>query len=152
MTPNLFELFQRLHLVERELWNHHKIGEEGAYAARMVASALGAEVIRNGVNRGSDLFHPELKRIEVRSRRRPLDDRNETRIALGDKKRGYFDYCAHVLFNSDYTIARAYIVPHDAIFRHLEVSRRRYVRFEGGAALPESRDITSEMIAAQQRM
>jgi hypothetical protein len=149
--PSLLELFQKLHAVEQELWDHHKIRQEGAYAERLVALALGAAVNTNGVYRGSDLVHPTLMRIEVRSRRLPLDARNETRISL-TLKRGLFEHCAHVLFDSDYSVKGGYIVPHDAIFEHLNATGKRYVRFEQGAALSQARDITESLIAAQREM
>lgn len=148
--PTLFELFGKLHAIERELWEHHGIRADGAYAEELAAAALGAKRNTNGVLRGSDIFHPELKRIEVRSRRKSLDQRDETRITITDK-RGHFEYCVHLLFNFDYSVRGAYIVPHDVIFRFVDSGNSK-IRFNEGARLPGSRDITPEVIAAQRRL
>lgn len=149
MKPKMLTFFQEMHNAEQQLWLQHGIRDQGAYAARLVAEALGAHVVTNGVNRGFDLEHPTLKRIEVRSRRKPFDQRNELRIELSAKKRGYFDHCAHVAFESDYTVIGAYIIHHDAAYRHLEATGKRYMRFDQGAALSSSVDITAKVIVAQ---
>jgi hypothetical protein len=148
--PTVLELLGKLHAIELELWEHHNIRHEGAYAEILVAAALGASRNTNGVHRGSDLVHPEFKRIEVRSRRKSLDNRDETRISLEAKKRTHFEHCVHVVFNSNYTVRGAYLAPHDEIYGYLDAGRR-HISFNEGLKLPSSRDITAEVASAQHK-
>lgn len=146
----ILELLSKMHEFERKLWEAHGIRDDGGYAEQLVAVALDAKRNDNRVLRGSDLFHSELKRIEVRSRRKSFDKRDETRISVSDK-RSHFEHCVHVLFNSDYTVRGGYIIPHDAIFRYIDSGNSK-VRFEVGSRLPDSRDITPQLVAAQRRL
>jgi hypothetical protein len=150
-TPkkSIFEYFKRLHSIEAELYQVHGLRKEGAYAERLVATALEAAVLKNGVTRGHDLHHPTYGRIEVRSRRRPLDSRQEFRLTVEEKKRGQFDYCVHVSFDRDYTVIGAYLIPHDALFAHLDSVGRNKVRHDVGSKLPGATDITEAVQKAQ---
>src|SRR4051794_15431498 len=100
--PTLFELFQRHYASEMQLWSRFGVRELGKYAVILVGAALDARVIQNGVNRGYDLEHDSFGRIEVRSRREPLDGRSERRVELPIKKLGHFDHFVHVVFRKDY--------------------------------------------------
>jgi hypothetical protein len=149
-TPStMHALFQMMHACEKELWSQHGIKDQGQYAALLVARTLEARVIANGVNQGFDLEHPRYGRIEVRSRRYPLDGRREDRAQVPSSKHGLFDYFAHVVLDQDFTVAGAYLAPHDAIDALVSRSRQRYVRFADGAALPQSVDITAKVRAVQ---
>jgi hypothetical protein len=143
------ELFRYSHEIEKELWSRYKIKDQGSYAEHLVAEALGASVLANGVNKGFDLLHERYGKIEVRSRRYPLDGRREDRAHLSIKKSGLFDFFVHVAFDSDYSVSGAYLAPHDAIAALAAESKNRCVRFSAGSALPNSTDITAKVKKAQ---
>ncbi|WP_162820671.1 hypothetical protein [Microvirga calopogonii] len=148
-SSTMLELFQRMHECEKTLWSRYHLKDQGQYAALLVARALGACVVANGVNQGYDLEHPRYGRIEVRSRRYPLDGRREDRAQVPSSKQGLFDHFAHIVLDQDFTVAGAYLAPHDAIDAHVGKSKQRYVRFADGAALPQAVDITADVRAVQ---
>src|SRR5687768_6297220 len=131
-SSTMHALFQLMHACEKELWSQHGIKDQGQYAARLVADALGARVLANGVNQGFDLEHPRYGRIEVRSRRYPLDGRREDRAQVPLSKQGLFDHFVHIVFDGDFTVAAAYLAPHDAIETLVSRSKQRYVRLADG--------------------
>ena len=143
------ELFRLLSASEKELWSTHRIREAGGYATRLVAEALGAHVLTNGVNKGYDLTDASLGRIEVRSRRYPFDGRREDRVQVPTAKQGLFDHFVHVVFNETYEIAGAYLAPHDPIDVLASRDRRRYIRFADGRGLPQAIDLTAEVRRVQ---
>jgi hypothetical protein len=149
VKPNILSFFRRKYVIEKELWDQHHIRGDGKYAELLVAEALGAHVLTNGVTRGSDLVHPSYKRIEVRSRRKPLGKSKELRAVLPESKRGYFEHFVHVAFDSDYTVVRSYILPHDSAYGILESGK---LSFDKGAAMSDAVDITAKVIAAQTRV
>jgi hypothetical protein len=116
VKPSILSFFRRMYATEKELWDYHHIRTQGSYVALLVAEALGAEVLSDGTTRGHDLYHPSYKRIEVRSRREPLDGRNEFRAELSEKKKGHFDHFVHVALDSNYTVVGAYIAPHNSCY------------------------------------
>jgi hypothetical protein len=63
--------------------------------------------------------------------------------------RGYFEHFVHVAFDSDYTVVRAYILPHDSAYGILESGK---LSFDKGAAMSDAIDITAQVIAAQTRV
>ncbi len=142
-------LFQRIHDYEKELWSRYGFKDQGPYAELLVAKALGARVLTNGVNQGFDLEHPRYGRIEVRSRRYPLDGRREDRTQVPSSKHGLFDHFVHIVLDQDFSVAGAYLAPHDAMEALVKRSKQRYVRFADGAALPQAVNITAEVRAAQ---
>lgn len=151
--PRLLSLLKNVHAAEAELFRHYSLRSDGgAYAALLVATALGAEVLKNGVNPGFDLLHPELKRLEVRSRRRPWDNRNERRIAVPKIKQGKFDHLVHVTFERDFSVTGAYIVPHDSVYEHLSVAGVKYLQYDAGVKLSGARDITVDVQIAQAKL
>lgn len=148
---SLLEIFGRRYKLEEELYQQHRIREEGGYAARLVAEALGATVNTNGVEAGYDLTHPAWNRIEVRSRRLPFDGRNETRAVIPEKKIGKFDWLAHILFKTDYSLVGAYLVSASDVIARTKPGDRK-LPFDVGSHLPSAKDITAEVEAARQRL
>jgi hypothetical protein len=149
---NMRTIFQQMYLLEQELWSRYRIRDQGQYAARLVGEAIGARVLANGVNKGFDLEHDNYGRIEVRSRRYPLDGRREDRAQVPARKAGLFDYFAHIVLDTNFTIAGGYLAPHDVIDALARRGRQRYVRFSDGRALPGAIDITLLLREAQTRI
>lgn len=71
------------------------------------------------------------------------------RAQVPSSKHGLFDHFVHIVLDQDFTVAGAYLVPHDAIATLVSQSKQRYVRFTDGAALPQSVNITAEVRAVQ---
>ena len=62
----MLALFQRMHCCEQELWSGFGIRDQGQYVTYLVAEALGARILANGVTKGFDLEHAQYCRIDVR--------------------------------------------------------------------------------------
>jgi hypothetical protein len=148
-SAEIHDLFRYFHEIEKELWSRYKIKDPGSYAEHLVAKALGASLLRNSVNKGFDLKHESYGRIEVRSRRYPLDGRREDRVELPNVKSGLFDFFVHVVFDPDFSVFGAYLVPHDAITALASASKNRRVRFSEGCALSDATDITFKVRKAR---
>lgn len=151
-VASMHELFRYTHQIEKELWSRYGIKDQGSYAEYLVAEALGAQMLKNGVNKGFDLLHEHYGKIEVRSRRYPLDDRLEDRAQVPNSKSGLFNFFAHVVFDPSFKVHGAYLAPHDAISELASKSKNRYVRFSEGRSLSNSTDITAELCAAQVKL
>ena len=153
VKPSMLSFFRQKYVIEKALWDLYQITDEkGKYAERLVAEALGAKIMANGTERGHDLVHPIYKRIEVKSRKKPLGIRKENRATLNDKKRHHFEHFVHVSFGSDYTVVGAYILPHDTAFKLHDSTTSHHFQFNKGAAMGDATDITAQVIAAQTRL
>ncbi len=149
LGPMMLAPFREMAAAEAELFRRFGIKDQGQYAARLVAQALGAKERPNGANKGFDLQSLDYGRIEVRSRRLPLDGRGEDRAQVPTSKAGFYDHFAHVLLEQDYRVIGCYVVPHDQIEWLAAASANRLVRFAQGKALPGAIDITDLLLRAQ---
>jgi hypothetical protein len=118
-------------------------GDDGAYAELLFVAAMGGVRNADSTAKGNDVIHPDFGRIEVRSRRLPFDGRQETRAALPEWKIGHFDWMAHILFATDYSVRGGYLAPADD-FVALARRTSRKVAFANGARLPTAIDITAQ--------
>lgn len=148
-TPRMSALFRQLAAVEQQLWEHFGVKDQGQYAAQLVAQALGARKLANGVNKGYDLHHDLYGRIEVRSRRYPLDGRREDRAQVPVVKAGHFDHFVHLVFDQTFSVVGAYVCPHDRICELAAASKNRCIRYAEGVVLPGVIDITGAVRQAQ---
>lgn len=88
----------------------------GDVAEHLFCKAFGWAQAANSV-KGYDAKDEQF-RYQIKARRLHLDNKSRQLSALrnlGDKN---FDYLAAVLFNPDYTVYRAAIIPHSFILQH----------------------------------
>jgi hypothetical protein len=123
----------------------------GDYGELLIHKALGG-TRKNAVNRGFDIDHDDLRRIEVKTRKYELRESGEvtkeSRAAGFSGKENSFDWLAHVVLDVDFAVVAACLVHyHDA---WPELARTTFkIGFSKSSRLPSSRDITSEIRAAQ---
>lgn len=87
------------------------------YAEKLVAKALHAEVMPQS-NTGFDLRGPGDIRYEVKARRMNRDRSSRQLSALRNLKDRHFDFLVGVLFNEDFTVYRAAIIPWELVRDH----------------------------------
>ncbi|WKJ90680.1 hypothetical protein QZJ86_00675 [Methylomonas montana] len=126
----------------------------GDYGELLVHKALGG-TRKNPVNQGFDIEHPELKRIEVKTRKFELlqngSVREENRAVGFKSKKNSFEWLAHVVLNIDFSIVGACLVHYDDVWPEIERTSEK-VSFSMSSCLPSSRDITQELRQAQQEL
>lgn len=123
----------------------------GDYGELLIHKALGGKR-KNAVNRGFDIDHDDLRKIEVKTRKYELRESGgvtkESRAAGFSGKENSFDWLAHVVLDIDFSVVSACLVH----YKHAwpEIVKTTYkIGFSKSSRLPSSRDITSEVRAAQ---
>lgn len=86
----------------------------GDYAERLVAQALKADTMTQS-NTGFDLRGPGDIRYEVKARRMNAARSSRQLSALRNLKDRHFDFLVGVLFNEDFTVYRAAIIPWEIV-------------------------------------
>jgi len=148
------ELFATYQAVRGELKKRKIIrtgnAPAGDYAEYLVAKALGGTLAPNSV-KSYDLETPDGAKIQIKCR--VADETSKSpKPQLSPFRSFAFDYAAIVLFNSDYTVQRAVLVPAD----HVEALATHHSHINGFIAhargplldRPANRDITSALRAA----
>ncbi|HZL34216.1 MAG TPA: hypothetical protein VFC78_02835 [Tepidisphaeraceae bacterium] len=122
------------------------------YAEYAFEAALGGKRVgRNG--KGYDLIVPRLGRVQVKSRQLPSDGRIEERLHLSTCSAGSCDFLAAIIFNADFSVKKATVVPFLAVFDFMQrhVDPQKKIRFDLIAALPGAGDVTSDVRRAVER-
>jgi hypothetical protein len=85
-------------------------------AEYLVVNAFGLKRARQS-NRGYNATDKHNRRYEIKSRR--LTQHNQSRMlsAIRECELGHFDYLAGVLFNEDFSLYKACLVPHGIVLR-----------------------------------
>jgi hypothetical protein len=112
LYPALIAELKRRELVRRE---DNPVGD---YAEYLVARALGAKLATNKSNARFDLLGLDGKTTyQVKSRRLTVTNPSRELGTVGELESGCFDYLAGVLFNPDFTVYRACLIPFDVVTR-----------------------------------
>lgn len=135
----------------RECLSKYGIRDASDYAEVLVAEAVGGQRLENRVTKGYDVFAPNGGRIEVKCRQLPLDGRIEERVEFRDSKRDGFEYVAVVIFQSDFGIKGAVVVPYAAVWEFVQRQQYKRVSYSQGCRLPGAVDITGAVRAAAER-
>lgn len=135
----------------RELVVVHRIRSVADYAEQIVADALGGVRITNSTNKGFDVSAPGYGRVEVKFRQLPADGRLEERVALNDTKQHGFDYLCVIVFDSDFVVKGAVLVPHDAAWQFVSASPYNRISFTQACTCDGAVNITREVAAASQK-
>lgn len=129
----------------------YKIRGASDYAEILVAEALNGKRIASGVNRGFDVTALKYGRVEVKCRQLPPDGRIEERVQLGTAKQDGFDYLAVVIFEADFRVKGAVLVPYGEVWKHVTTSAYNRINYAQARGLGGAIDITSGVAAAAQR-
>jgi hypothetical protein len=123
----------------------------GDYAELLFSRAFGWKLAGNSAS-GHDAIDDVGIRYQVKSRRLSRPNTSRQLSALRKLPERHFDYLAGVLFQPDYSVFKAAIIPHDQV-----VSRSRYADLTKSWtfflddhlwSLPGVRDVTKEIAAA----
>lgn len=71
-----------------------------------------------------DAIAPDGTRYQVKGRRMTRFNNSRQLSAIRDLKGGHFDFIAGVLFNEDYTVMRAALIPHSVALEHAKFVER----------------------------
>src|SRR2546425_1150463 len=107
------ELMQQLSVIRAAL-QEYGIRDASDYAEVLVAEALHGQRVGR-VTKGHDVMAPSYGRVEVKCRQLPADGRLEQRVEFSESKEGGFDVLALVIFNVDFTVKGATVVPYKAV-------------------------------------
>ncbi|MBX3385880.1 MAG: hypothetical protein KF768_04865 [Phycisphaeraceae bacterium] len=135
----------------RRLLASHGIRDAECFAEILVAEAIGGVRVKSGVNRGFDVRAPMYNRVEVKCRQLPLDGRTEERVAFEDSKAEGFDFAAIVIFEPDFDVKGAVLVPYASIWPVVRAHRYGRIGFGRAQRLEGSVDITTEVRDAAAR-
>jgi hypothetical protein len=135
----------------RELVVGHNIRSVADYSEQIVAEALNGERILKGARKGHDVVAPQYGRIEVKFRQLPADGRLEERVALSDAKQNGFDYLAVVVFQPDFTVKGAVLVPYAAAWECVTQSAYSRISYSYACGCEGAIDITEKVATAARR-
>ena len=125
----------------------HEIRSVADFAEQIVAEALDGQRRSNGVLQGYDLLAPAYGRVEVKFRQLPNDGRFEERVALSDAKEGEFDYLAIVIFQADFSIKGAVLLPFHEAWSFVESSPYNRISYAQACLCQGAIDITEQVTA-----
>jgi hypothetical protein len=126
-------------------------GPAGDYAELLFSQAF-SWVLESNSASGHDAMDGAGQRYQIKSRRITPHNRSRQLSFIRRLPDKTFDFLAGVLFNADYSIYRAVIVPHSIIEPRCRFSKHAngwLFKLEDGVwAIPEARDVTDELKAA----
>lgn len=153
-TRRLLELFsQLLDELRRRRAIRSSNNPVADYTEAVVATALGLDLVPKSTT-GYDAKDSEGRRYEIKGRRLTRQNLSTQLSVIRGLELNHFSFLAGVLFNEDFSVARACLVPHDVVMR-LAVYRKHV----NGWVLhlrpnvwnePEVLDITERVRAAQE--
>jgi hypothetical protein len=134
----------------RRMLEPHGIRDAGDYAEVLVAEALGGRR-ECRTKSGHDVVCESHGRVEVKCRQLPPDGRIEERVAIGASKHEGFEYLAVVVFQLDFTVKGAVLVPYADAWTLAASQKFRRISYSQARQLPGTVDITAEVQAASTR-
>ncbi len=135
----------------RELVVRHRIRSVADYAEQIAADALNGNRERNGTNKGFDVIAPGYGRVEVRFGQLPNDGRIEERVALNEAKQDGFDFLCVVVFDCDFRVKGAVLIPYEAAWKFVSESPYNRISFSQACSCVGAINITREVDIASQR-
>jgi len=126
----------------------------GDYGELLAQEALGGHR-KNAVNRGFDIQHPELGRVEVKTRKYELLQdgtvRKESRAVGFAGKESSFDWLAHVVLDTDFSVVGACLVSYHDVWPEILRTTGK-VGFPTSSRLPSSKNVTEMFREAQLKL
>lgn len=144
------ELMSHLAALRRCL-REHDIRDASDYAEVLVAEAVGGQRQLSRVTKGHDVVCSRFGRIEVKCRQLPLDGRIEERVEVSDSKQAGFEFLAVVIFQPDFSIKGAVVVPYSAVWAFVQRQKYNRVSYPQACRLSGAVDITAAVRGAADR-
>jgi hypothetical protein len=135
----------------RRLLGAHGIRDGECFAEVLVAEATGGCRVQSRTNRGFDVQSPLYKRIEVKSRQMPYGRRVDERVGFDQTKEDGFDYAAIVIFEADFSVKGALLVPYASVWPVASARVDRRISYTQAQALSGAIDITQAVAEAAAR-
>src|SRR5262249_26236131 len=124
------------------------------YTERLVADALGLKLVSNSTH-GYDATDEENRRYQIKGRRRTPHNASTQLSIVRNLDRHPFDELAAVVFDQDFNIEYAALIPIELVGAHGRFSKHSnghvFLFRESVMALPGVRDIASRLRAQQER-
>jgi hypothetical protein len=126
-------------------------GPVGDYAEFLFAKAFAWELVNNS-QKGYDAKDTDGQSYQIKSRRITLHNGSRQLSPLRRLPEKSFDFLAGVLFNADYSIYRAVILPHSVIEPRCRFSKHTngwLFKLEDNVwQMPDARDVTPQLKSA----
>ena len=125
------------------------------YAEWLAAKALGLDLVPPSTAGHDAADRRTKKRYEIKARRIALGSKPTMLSAIRGLKEKYFDYLLVVLFDSDFAVQRAALIPHRLV-QEVTVYRKHVnghivMLRDALWGRPEVEDVTRSFVAAQRR-
>lgn len=121
-------------------------------AEGLVAKALSL-TLNSSSTAGYDGIDPDGRRIEVKCRRLTRHNSSRQLSAIRNLESAHFDFLAGVLFNEDFSVMKAALIPFSVVKDHAVFVRHtngwKFVLRDGIWTLPEVEDITGRLKAVE---
>lgn len=126
-------------------------GPVGDYAEFLFAKAFGWTLVNNS-QKGYDAVDEGGQTYQIKSRRITPHNKSRQLSSLRKLPEKHFDFLAGILFNADYSIYRAVIIPHEIIEPRSRFSTHTngwIFRLEDDVwSVPTAKDVTPQLRAA----
>ncbi len=93
----------------------------GGYAEHLASQALNLELETNS-NAGYDATDEQGKRYEIKARRITRHNKSRQLSAIRNIGNKHFDFLVGVLFNSDFSVFKAALIPHEIVLQQSRFS------------------------------
>lgn len=117
-------------------------------AEGLVAKAL-TLTLNTASTAGYDGIDPQGRKIEVKCRRLTPHNGSRQLSAIRNIESAHFDFLAGVLFNEDFTVMRAALIPYSVVKEHAKFVKHtngwKFVLRDSVWSLPGVEDITSRL-------
>jgi hypothetical protein len=121
-------------------------------AEGLVAKALSL-TLNSSSTAGYDGIDPDGRRIEVKCRRLTRHNSSRQLSAIRNLESAHFDFLAGVLFNEDFSVMKAALIPFSVVKDHAVFVKHtngwKFVLRDGIWTLPEVEDITGRLKAVE---
>ena len=150
LSRSRHDLMQRLADLRQAL-REYGIRDASDYAEALIAEAVEGERQRSRITKGFDVLAPRFGRIEVKCRQLPLDGRLEERVAITSAKEDGFEHLAILIFQADFSIKGAVIVPYPAVWEFVRDQQYNRISYSQACRLPGAAELTTAVQAAQNK-
>jgi len=121
------------------------IRDASDYAEVLIAEALNGERVASRVTKGHDVISPVYGRVEVKCRQLPIDGRIEEGVEISASKEAGFDFLAILIFNADFTVKGAALIPYEAVWNLVRVQKYNRIGFSQAIQISGAIDITHDV-------
>ncbi len=127
----------------------------GDYAELLFSKAFGWKLESNATS-GYDAIGGNRQRFQIKCRRITAHNTSRQLSALRNLASKPFDILAALLFDESYVVTRAALIPIEVVVEHSKftthVNAHRFMLRDSVWLLPNVRDVTEQLVAAQGRI